>query len=298
MSESHLLIVCRTDVARLENFLPVSVFSRLHDTLQNKTLGINHDPLRDDPFLSLKLDSQEADAVAGVKHAVFEANVTLGLVRISSSSAQEKLCFFDMDATLVAQESIVELARSAGKEDEVEAITRQAMAGRTDFRAALEKRLEILRGLSESCLADVGRRITKNPGIDAFAKWAGSKGIRSFIVSGGFLEFAQPLADGLGFEGAFAHRLIFEHGKFTGRVSGEVVDSAGKERIVRREAARLGIELADVVAIGDGANDLAMMKACGLAVGYQPKPVLFPALDAANFNGDHRFLIHLLYSVD
>ena len=298
MPESHALIVCRTDVVRLEKFLPVSVFSRLHDTLQNKTFGMNHDPLRDDPFLSLKLDSQEADAVAGVKHAVFEANVTLGLGRISSSSAQKKLCFFDMDATLVAQESIVELARSAGKEDEVEAITRQAMAGRTDFRAALEKRLEILKGLSESCLADVGRRITKNPGIDAFAKWAGSKGIRSFIVSGGFLEFSQPLADDLGFEGAFAHRLIFEDGKFTGRVSGEVVDSAGKERIVRREATRLGIALADVVAIGDGANDLAMMKACGLAVGYQPKPVLFPALDAANFNGDHRFLIRLLDSVD
>lgn len=298
MSGSHALIVCRTDEARLEKFLPVSVFSRLRDTLRIKTSAINNDPLRDDPFLSLKLDSQEAEAVAGVKHAVFKANVTLGLGRISSSPAQKKLCFFDMDATLVAQESIVELARSAGKEEEVDAITRQAMAGRTDFRAALEKRLEILTGLSESCLPDVGRRITKNQGIEAFAKWAVSKGIRSFIVSGGFLEFAQPLADELGFEGAFAHRLIFEKGKFTGRVSGEVVDSAGKERIVRREASRLGIALADVVAIGDGANDLAMMKACGLAVGYKPKPVLFPALDAANFNGDHRFLIHLLDSVD
>ena len=298
MRKPHVLVVCRTDLVRLRTFLPVSVLSRLRDTLHNKTSAMTDDPLRDDPFLSLKLDSQEADAVAGVKHAVFEANITLGLSRISSSSAQKKLCFFDMDATIVAQESIVELARAAGKEEEVEAITREAMAGKTDFRAALESRLEILKGLPESCLAGVALRISKNPGIDEFAKWASSKGIRSYIVSGGFLEFALPLAEGLGFDGAFAHKLIFENGKFSGRIAGEVVDSAGKERIVRREAARLGVPLDDVAAIGDGANDLAMMRAAGLAIGYQPKAILFPALDGANFNGDHRFLIPLLDTVD
>ncbi|NDE13825.1 phosphoserine phosphatase SerB [bacterium] len=290
-ADTHILVACRTDAARLEPFIPVSVFARLRDKI---TSGIHESILSDDPFLSLTLDSREAAAVAGVKHAVFEANVTLGLGRISSSRAREKICFFDMDATVVAQESIVELARAAGKEEEVEAITRQAMAGATDFRAALERRLEILKGLPQSCLPDVARRITKNPGIETFAKWAGSRGIQSFIVSGGFTEFAVPLARELGFSGAFAHELIFENGLFTGRVSGEIVDSAGKARIVQRESARLGVSVSDVVAIGDGANDLAMMQNAGLAVGYMPKKILFPALHAANFHGDHRFLIHLL----
>ncbi len=298
MSLTHLLVVCRADVPRLEIFLPDSVCSRLRVTLQNKTSTITGSVWVDDPFVALKLDGREAEAVAGVKHAVFEANVTLGLGRISPLRAQKRLCFFDMDATVVAQESIVELARAAGKEEEVEGITRQAMAGATDFRAALETRLKILKGLPEACLMDVARQITKNPGIDQFARWAESCGMRSFIVSGGFTEFAEPLARGLGFEGAFAHTLIFEGGSFTGRISGEVVDSAGKERIVRREAERLGIAMEDIVAIGDGANDLKMMQSAGLAVGYQPKPVLFPAIDAANFHGDHRFLIHLLDTVD
>lgn len=290
-SDTHILVACRTDAARLEPFLPVSVFSRLRDKIHPRNLV---EIQSDDPFFTLTLEGREAEAVAGVKHAVFEANVTLGLGRISPSRTREKVCFFDMDATLVAQESIVELARAAGKEEEVEAITRQAMAGATDFRAALERRLEILRGLPQSCLPDVARHITKNPGIDAFAKWAGSRGIRSFVVSGGFTEFAVPLARGLGFSGAFAHELIFEDGLFTGKVAGEIVDSAGKARIVQREAARLGVAMEDVVAVGDGANDLAMMRTSGLAVGYMPKKILFPALHAANFHGDHRFLIHLL----
>jgi phosphoserine phosphatase len=199
-----------------------------------------------------------------------------------------------MDATVVAQESIVELARAVGKEAEVEAITRQAMAGETPFRAALEKRLAILTGMPEALLPRVEAGITINPGMEAFARWASAAGIRCYIVSGGFIEFAGPLARRLGFAGAFAHKLVFENGRFTGRIEGEVVDSAGKAAIVRRESARLGLTPENVVAIGDGANDLEMMQWAGLAVGYQPKRVLFPAIDAANFHGDHRMLIRLL----
>jgi phosphoserine phosphatase len=250
----------------------------------------------DDPFLTLKIDANEAAAVDGVKHALFDANVTVGLVRIHTptKAARKRVCFFDMDATIVAQESIVELARAVGKEAEVEVITREAMAGSTPFRDALEKRLAILKGMPQGLLPAVESAITINPGMESFGRWAARAAIPCFIVSGGFIEFAMPLARRLGFTGAFAHRMIFERGIFTGYIEGEVVDSAGKAAIVRREAKRLGFAAEDVVAIGDGANDLEMMQWAGLAVGYQPKRVLFPAIDAANFCGDHRFLIHLL----
>lgn len=298
MRDAFNLVVCRNDLVALEPCLPPSVGRRLRDSIQDSKSRFPKEPLPggDDPFFSLKIDAAEAAAVDGVKHALFDANVTVGLARIYAPAAapRQRACFFDMDATVVAQESIVELARAVGKEAEVEAITRQAMAGETPFRAALEKRLAILSGMSESLLPLVEPRITINPGMEAFARWASAAGIRCYIVSGGFMEFAGPLASRLGFAGAFAHRLVFEKGRFTGRIQGEVVDSAGKAAIVRRESARLGLAPEDVVAIGDGANDLEMMEWAGLAVGYQPKRVLFPVLDAANFLGDHRMLIHLL----
>jgi phosphoserine phosphatase len=300
MPFTHKLVVCRRDAQVLRRFLPASVSARLHDKIAGRNsakISLNDNVFPDDdPFLSLEMDAREAAAVDGVKHALFDANVTVGLARIHApaKTARQRVCFFDMDATVVAQESIVELARAVGKEAEVEVITRQAMAGATPFRDALEKRLAILKGMPESLLPVVEAAITINPGMEAFGKWAACAGVSCFIVSGGFMEFAGPLAQRLGFAGAFAHRLVFENGRFTGRIEGEVVDAAGKAAIVRRESVRLGVDADAVVAIGDGANDLEMMKWAGLAVGYQPKQVLFSALDAANFFGDHRFLIHLL----
>lgn len=225
---------------------------------------------------------------------VFKNNVTFGYCAVP----RVKAIFFDMDATVIVEESLVTLASYAGKGKEVAAITERTMAGELDFKASLQERVATLKGLSATILPEVAARLTLMKGIQPFAAFCRELGVPLFLVSGGFTQLAGEIQRKVGFQGIHANVLETEDGKLTGRVVGDVVDAEAKKNFMLATCAKLGITPAEVCAVGDGANDLPLLKAVGVAVGHRPKPVLLPYLHAVNATGNHAFLGPLLFGRD
>jgi phosphoserine phosphatase len=227
-------------------------------------------------------------------HKAFTKGATFGLCPVR----RIKAVFFDMDATAIAQESLVELARAVGKEKEVEAITQRAMAGQLDFKAALVERVAVLSGLSEDVFAQVYSTLIINPGLQAFVAFCREIGVKVYLVSGGFMQLAEPLQRFLGIDDVQANTLEVVNKQLTGRVTGDIIDAEGKRHFMLQTCKSLSISPEEVAAVGDGANDIPMLNAAGVAVGYKPKPILIPHLHAQNAHGDHRFLAPLLFGRD
>lgn len=200
--------------------------------------------------------------------------------------------FFDMDATVIQEESLVEIAKIAGKEAEIEALTNVAMSGQMDFSESLRARLKILAGLRKSQLKDIQPTIC--PGMQELADWCHKKAIRIFLVTGGFLELAAPVAHKLGFTDFKSNLFAWNGDLMQGHTEGAIIDAAGKKQAVIDWCNSLSISISNTIAVGDGANDRLMLKASGMAVGFRPKQVLWPHLDFANHTGDHRFLLSAL----
>ena len=187
-----------------------------------------------------------------------------------------RLVCLDMDSTLIDAEGIDELARAAGAEREVAAITDAAMRGEVEFRGAFRSRLERVAGLPVEALDAIARRLPLAPGAQRLLTALDRHGFRIAVVSGGFACFARRIAERFGFrfDHVHAHELTVRNGRLTGEVEGEVIDGAAKAAFVREVAAREGLSLEEVVAAGDGANDIAMLRAAGLGVAFRPRPVL------------------------
>ena len=202
----------------------------------------------------------------------------------------KSLLIADMDSTMITVECIDELADYAGLKAEVAAVTEMAMRGELDFEGALDARVALLGGMDEGvidrCLAE---RVRIMPGAKALVRTMRARGGRAVLVSGGFTRFAEPVAAEIGFDRAVANRLLIENGRLTGEVEKPIVGAATKEAVLRAEAA----DLADAMAVGDGANDLPMIKAAGLGVAYHAKPVVAAAAAARVEHGD---LTALLYA--
>jgi phosphoserine phosphatase len=206
-----------------------------------------------------------------------------------------KALFFDMDSTVIGQETIVELSRAAGRNGEIEAITTATMEGKFDFEESLRRRVQVLAGLPVSVIADTQPRLVVEPGMMELIKRATLNKVPSFLISGGFKELAEPIVNKVGFDGFHANGLEISENRLTGRLRGEIVDARRKASWLLETCQRIGIHPKDAVAIGDGANDLLMMKEAGLAVGYNPKSILVPHLHAINRSGSHRFLEYFLF---
>ncbi|WP_141732493.1 phosphoserine phosphatase SerB [Oligoflexus tunisiensis] len=204
-----------------------------------------------------------------------------------------KAVFLDMDSTVIAEESIVELARAAGREEEVHRITEQAMAGLLDFKEALRQRVAMLRGVPATVIDSVGQRLTINPGMHEFARAARARGVELHLVSGGFNPLAQKIVSELDFQGFRANELAVANGQLTGELIGEIVDAEVKAGYLDAICRQRGFAHEDVAAVGDGANDLPMLLKAGAAIGYHPKAVLLPHIHGANLH-DHRVLVHAL----
>ncbi len=246
--------------------------------------------------VSLQTDVTPArlKAMQAAMQKAFAADATTGYCLVDKVGA----IFFDMDATVIVEESLVTLAGRVGKTEEVAAITERAMAGDLDFKEALTLRVKTLAGLSASVLPEVADGLTLSRGIQPFAAFCRQIGVPLFMVSGGFVQLAEPVRRKVGFAAIHANTLEESGGKLTGRVTGPVVDAMAKRDFVLATCAKLGIAPASAVAVGDGANDLLMMGAVGCAVGHKPKPVLRPHLHAQNADGDHAFLAPLLFGRD
>jgi phosphoserine phosphatase len=197
------------------------------------------------------------------------------------------LICFDMDSTLITIECIDELADFAGKKEEVSAVTEAAMRGEIDYSESLRRRLSLLAGLDARVLSRVyGERLLLSPGARELLEAAQNAGLRTAILSGGFTYFTERLRIELGFDFATSNELEISGGKLTGRVSGDIVDAAAKAHHLARLTTELGLKKEQVIACGDGANDLLMMAEAGLSVAFRAKPATRAKANIAiNFGG-------------
>lgn len=236
-----------------------------------------------------RIDQPTAEHIT-LAHSEIRIGASAGI--IPRRAIHPAAIFFDMDATVIQEESLVEIAKLAGKEAEIEAITNAAMSGQMDFSESLRVRLKILAGLRKSQLENV--KPTVCPGMQSLAEWCHKKDIQIFLVTGGFREFAEPVARELSFKDFKANRFAWDGDFMRGDVEGDIIDANGKKQAVVDWCDSLAINISNTIAVGDGANDRLMMQACGMAVGFRPKQVLWPHLDFANHTGDHRFLLAAL----
>lgn len=185
-----------------------------------------------------------------------------------------RLVCFDMDSTLVEAEVIDELAKSAGVGDQVAAITARAMAGELDFNQSFTERLALLKGLDSSVLQDIADRLPITEGVEHLISTLRRLGYKTAILSGGFSYFAEHLQERLGMDYVYANELEIVDGKVTGRVVGEIVNGQKKAELLKQLASRENISLQQVIAVGDGANDLPMLSIAGLGIAYRAKPLV------------------------
>ena len=239
----------------------------------------------DIPFAHDAIAARGALEVAG---AVYDVVVQL------AEGREKKLLVADMDSTMITVECIDELADYAGIKAEIAAVTEAAMRGELDFAEALDARVALLKGLDASaidrCLAE---RVTIMPGAKALVRTMRARGAETVLVSGGFTRFAEPVAAEIGFDRAIANVLEIDGAMLAGTVTKPIVDSSTKQRTLLDARAALGLAPHETLAIGDGANDLAMIKRAGLGVAYHAKPIVAAAAGARIDRGD---LTALLYA--
>ena len=193
----------------------------------------------------------------------------------------KKLVLMDVDSTLISQEVIELLGAKAGVQEKVKAITDRAMAGELDFEASLRERVALLKGLPESVINQVRDEISLTPGAKTLVSTLQKLGHTVAVVSGGFGEVIEPLLKSLNIEHFRANSLEIIDGVLTGNVTGPVIDRAAKAQALRDFAAIEKVELAQTVAIGDGANDLDMIALAGLGIAFNAKPAVRAAADSA-----------------
>ena len=206
---------------------------------------------------------------------------------------RKRLFLADMDSTIIGCECLDELADYAGVKAEVAAVTERAMRGEIAFEGALRERVARLAGLEAEALARCyDERVRLNPGAAVLVRTLAAHGVRCVLVSGGFDAFTSRVAEAAGFAVHHANRLRVEAGRLTGAVAEPILGREAKLDALRRHAAGLGVGLEAALAVGDGANDLAMIEAAGLGVAYRAKPVVAVRADARL---DHADLTALLY---
>ena len=201
------------------------------------------------------------------------------------------LVVLDVDSTLIENEVIELLAEAAGSLDAVAAITLQAMNGELDFEASLRSRVATLRGLPVTVFEDVAPKITVTAGVPEMVASVQAAGGKVAVVSGGFHEVLDPVAEALGLDYWRANRLEVADGILTGGLIGPIIDGEAKASTLQEWADDMGVPLRQTVAVGDGANDLRMMALAGLAVGFDAKA---PVRDLANVLIDERNLALVL----
>ena len=185
------------------------------------------------------------------------------------------LLAMDMDSTLITIECIDEIADMQGLKPQVAAITEAAMRGELDFAQSLRRRVALLEGLPEQALQTVyDSRLQLNPGAQSLLDAAHAAGLHTLLVSGGFTFFTERLQQRLGLRQTLANTLEVSQGKLTGRVLGDIVDARAKADCVRNAAQRLGLQPAQIITMGDGANDLAMMAESGVSIAFHAKPAV------------------------
>ena len=252
-------------------------------------LGVNIDVIRgvsDYPVTGLELRVSVPPGVgsrlqAALTRVAADQRVDVAVEDYSLSRRAKRLIVFDVDSTLIQGEVIEMLAARAGAQEEVAAITEAAMRGELDFAASLRQRVETLAGLPAEVLQEVADELELTRGARTTLRTLRRLGYHCGVVSGGFRQVVQPLADELMLDFVAANELEIVDGKLTGRLLGTIIDRAGKAQALRDFAEKAGVPLEQTVAVGDGANDIDMLTAAGLGVAFNAKPALREIADAS-----------------
>ena len=233
------------------------------------------------------LASEQADAAA--RGAL--GGEAVDVIAQPTESRRKRLLLADMDSTIVTSETLDELAAFAGLKDRIAAITKRAMDGELDFIQALAERVGMLAGLPVSALERTWEATEMTPGAAELVATMRAAGAHCVLVSGGFTFFTARVAERLGFHAHNSNTLLTRDGKLTGRVADPVLDRHAKLATLKRVAAELGLPLSAALAVGDGANDLDMIRAAGLGVAFRAKPIVAAAARAKVDHSDLRALL-------
>jgi len=247
--------------------------------LHRMARGSGIERVSDGAFRITKADPSTKAQVAA--HCA-KARLDWGFVEEGRTLCDFRLLAMDMDSTLISIECIDEIADFAGRKAEVATVTAAAMRGEIDWPESLRRRVKALAGLDEGALEAVyAQRLRFNPGAQTLVAAAKRSGVKTLLVSGGFTFFTDRVRERLGFDHAYSNVLDVEGGRLAGTVSGPLVDAHGKAQHVARLKAELGIGREEVLAIGDGANDLPMLAQAGTSIAYHAKPVVREKADYA-----------------
>ena len=187
---------------------------------------------------------------------------------------EKKLLICDMDSTIVQTETLDDIAKFIGIGEQVSEITTRAMRGELDFRKALDERVSLLKGISGNVFAEIAETVKFNEGAELLINRARKQGIRTVLVSGGFEPVVKFVADKLGFDRYVCNKIEIANGNLTGKVIEPIVDAETKLNVLQEECSQSGISLELACAVGDGANDLPMLQAAGIGVGFEGKPLV------------------------
>lgn len=240
----------------------------------------------DAPFaMDLQVEGVAAPTVRTALESVL-AGVDV-IVQPASAPRRKRLFLADMDSTMIQQECIDELADFAGLKAEIAAITERAMQGELDFSSALKERVQALAGLETAAIRKcLDTRIELTPGARTLVATMKAQGVRCVLVSGGFTAFTGDIAGQIGFDRHVANVLGIDGDRLDGTVAEPIVDSTTKRDVLQAERAALGLSVMDTLAIGDGANDIPMLREAGLGIAYHAKAKAAAAADSAIRIGD------------
>ncbi|BBK42447.1 phosphoserine phosphatase SerB [Allostella vacuolata] len=232
------------------------------------------------PFAARDPDAAHRAASAALEGAAID--VLAG----PAARRRRRLLVADMEATIIENELLDDMAALVGLQAEVATITRQAMAGEIDFAAALRQRVRLFRGQPRALLERAAAGIRPTPGAATLVATMRAAGAVTALVSGGFMLFIEPVRAAIGFDLAFGNELGLDADRLSGEIPQLPITAEGKRAVLRDLAAAHGLAMDETMAIGDGANDLAMLAAAGLGIGFRPKPVIARAVANRIVHGD------------
>jgi phosphoserine phosphatase len=244
------------------------------------------------PHHAFDLPIADSGALAQARTRADELSLDINLVKLEKR--RKKLLLADMDSTIIAVECLDELADMAGLKPEIAAITERAMRGELDFEAALKQRVGMLKGLKLDALERTyAERVRLNPGAKSLLATMRANGAHTMLVSGGFGYFTQRVAQAAGFHAERGNTLLDDGERLTGEVAAPILGREAKLQALEDAVAHLQIDFDETLAVGDGANDLAMIRKAGLGVAYHAKPVVAEAAGAAIHHNDLTALLYL-----
>jgi len=289
--------ITATQIARVSsitaaNGLNIDKINRLSG---RRLLDLNRTQDQDCIEFSVRGTPPEPDRLKGEFLLVAsELNADIAFQRDDIFRRNRRLVVFDMDSTLIEAEVIDELAKVAGVGAQVAAITERTMQGELDFTESLRHRVGLLKGLPETALLSVANRLKLTDGAEKLISNLRMLGYKTAILSGGFSFFARQLQHRLGIDYVFANELEISQGVVTGKVTGTVVDGTRKAQLLQEIAEKEGIRRHQVIAVGDGANDLQMLSAAGLGIAFRAKPTVKKSAEHAISNLGLDSILYLL----